>query len=127
MPKKKITVYLAERELEASEDGKVKRKCDCLIGREGHETTPGTYRVLLKQIDKRSKKYDAPMNFSLKFSSDWKAIHETSNFLFRNIGMSLGIDASGSHGCVGVAHDDAKWLFEWAEIGTPIFVVLARG
>ena len=27
-----------------------------------------------------------------------------------------------SHGCVTLSEADAGWLFNWAEVGTPIFI-----
>jgi lipoprotein-anchoring transpeptidase ErfK/SrfK len=27
-----------------------------------------------------------------------------------------------SHGCVNLRTPDARWLYEWAEIGTPVIV-----
>lgn len=29
---------------------------------------------------------------------------------------------NSSHGCVGVVNDDAKWIYDWAPIGTPVIV-----
>lgn len=125
-PKKSIHVYLAEREVDLLEDGRVIATFDCLIGREGHETRPGAFRVLLKDKDKVSRTYNAPMPYALKFDRDWKAIHQSSNFFWRNVGMSLGVDAAGSHGCVGLSEADAKRTFEWAAVGTPVIILAAR-
>lgn len=124
--KKELRVYLKQRELDALEDGKVIRTCSCLIGRPGHETKPGKFRVLEKKIDKVSGKYNAPMPYSLKFDTGWKAIHQSSNFFVRNLGMSLGVDGAGSHGCVGLAESDAKAIYEWAQVGTPVNIFESR-
>jgi lipoprotein-anchoring transpeptidase ErfK/SrfK len=40
------------------------------------------------------------------------AIHGT--YWHRNFGTPM------SHGCVNLSTDDAKWFFDWAEIGTPV-------
>lgn len=40
------------------------------------------------------------------------AIHGT--YWHRNFGQPM------SHGCVNLSIDDAKWFFDWAEIGTPV-------
>lgn len=42
------------------------------------------------------------------------AIHGT--YWHHNFGKPM------SHGCVNLTIDDAKWFFEWAEIGTPVVV-----
>jgi lipoprotein-anchoring transpeptidase ErfK/SrfK len=31
-------------------------------------------------------------------------------------------NVNSSHGCVGVVNDDAKWIYDWAPIGTPVIV-----
>jgi len=34
----------------------------------------------------------------------------------------VGIESIGSHGCVRLAEEDATWLFNWADVGTPIWI-----
>lgn len=121
---KRIVVNLATRTLEASQGKNMVYTFSCLVGQEGHETTPGHYTVLEKDRNRRSRKYNAPMNFAMKFSEDWKAIHESEHFGLRNIGVSLGMTSLGSHGCIGLSHDDAKVLFDWTPLGTPVIVNL---
>ena len=91
----------------------------CVVGND--DATPvGTFSVLEKVKDKRSMKYDAPMPFSLKFSSDWKAIHGTSAALARSVAQHAGLPLVGSHGCVGLSNANAEKLYNWAQVGTPI-------
>lgn len=35
----------------------------------------------------------------------------------------FGIDCFGSHGCIRLSEDDAKSLFKWALMGTPVKVL----
>lgn len=119
---KHIVVTLETRTLEAYDGGTLVHSFSCLIGREGHHTTPGRYSITRKARDYRSRAYDAPMNFAMFFSADGKAIHESENFGLRSLGMSLGCDSCGSHGCVGLSHDDASTLFDWTPRGTAVIV-----
>jgi lipoprotein-anchoring transpeptidase ErfK/SrfK len=80
------------------------------------------YKVLEKVKDKHSNKYNAPMPFSLKFSSDWKAIHGTGFASFRSWAQYLGAASVGSHGCVGLPDGHAKTLFNWATVGTSLSI-----
>ena len=65
------------------------------------------------------------MNYAMFFTADGKAIHQyhgalpvsTVRFLKSKVS-----DYLGSHGCVRLAEDDAKALFEWAPIGTVVEV-----
>jgi lipoprotein-anchoring transpeptidase ErfK/SrfK len=48
---------------------------------------------------------------------------------FRDTGESLHYNwwssawgTSGSHGCLGLSLGDSKWLWDWASIGTPVFI-----
>lgn len=119
---KYIVVSLNTRILEAFDGSCRQYRFDCLIGREGHRTTAGRYRIQRKHRDYRSRTYNAPMNFAMFFSSDGKAIHESENFYLRNVGMSFGCDSCGSHGCVGLSHDNAETLFNWTPVGTRVIV-----
>lgn len=117
-----IVVTLESRVLEAFEGAQRVYELDCLIGREGHRTTPGRYRIGRKHRDYRSRRYNAPMSFAMFFSADGKAIHESENFHLRNLGMSVGFDSAGSHGCVGLSHGDAEAMFNWTPSGTRLLV-----
>lgn len=119
---KYIVVSLDTRTLEAWDGSTRVYSYDCLLGREGHRTTPGSYRIGRKHRAYTSRRYNAPMNFAMFFSADGKAIHESENFHLRNIGMTLGFDSAGSHGCVGLSHDHAETLFDWTPSGTRLFV-----
>jgi len=48
---------------------------------------------------------------------------------FRDTGESLHYNwwssawgAPGSHGCLGLSLGDSKWLWDWATVGTPVFI-----
>ena len=117
-----IVVTLETRTLEAFDGSQRVHELSCLIGRDGHRTTPGQYRIGRKHRSYVSRTYNAPMNFAMFFSADGKAIHESENFHLRNIGMSFGFESAGSHGCVGLSHDAAETMFNWTPSGTPLLV-----
>lgn len=119
---KYIVVTRATRMLEAFDGSNQVYSFSCLLGQEGHRTTVGRYHILSKHRDYRSRTYDAPMNFAMFFSADGKAIHESANFMLRNLGASLGCDSCGSHGCVGLSHDNAETMFTWTPRGTAVIV-----
>jgi lipoprotein-anchoring transpeptidase ErfK/SrfK len=112
----KITVHLGRQTLVAVAGTEVLFNVDCVIGRSGHETTPGTYHIFKKERMHHSHAYgETPMPFSMFFSKDGKAIHGTPLAGVRSLAGSLGlggvIPAVGSHGCVGLSDDNAEALF----------------
>jgi hypothetical protein len=52
--------------------------------------------------------------FTQYFSADGASIHY--NYWSSNWGYA------GSHGCLGVAYNEAKFAWDWAEVGTPVYV-----
>lgn len=124
--KKKIVVDLSDRTLKAYEDDKVVYTFTVLTGKTGHATTVGKYKILSKDKNHKSRAYNnAPMNFAMFFSEDGKAIHESENYELRIKApkkIPFLFDAAGTHGCVGLSHDDAATLWDWSPKGTPVIV-----
>lgn len=118
---KRIEVSLSRKRLTYFEDDEEVDWFHCVIGAD-NKTKKGTFSVLLKDKDKVSRKYGAPMPWSLKFSSDYKAIHGTGFALVRSFAQWAGVDSVGSHGCVGLSNDNAETLYKWADVGTPIII-----
>ena len=113
----KIVVNLTRRKLFAYAGAVLVYEFDCVIGRAGHETQPGSFQVLRHERMHHSHAYgNTPMPYSMFFSLDGKAIHGTPAALLRSYAGSLGlgglIPAVGSHGCVGLSEDDAKKIFD---------------
>lgn len=121
--KKRIVVNLDRQKLFAYEGDKLFHECHCVTGRAGHETTPGTFKIFLKDKEYVSKKYKTPMPFAMFFTKDRKAIHGTTLAVPRSFAKYLGADEAGSHGCIGVTPEDAEKLFKWADVGTAIEIV----
>ena len=69
-------------------------------------TIPGLQdRYLLKNV-----------MFTQYFTWDGAAIH------YNWWGPPNGFGRPGSHGCLGMMYDDSQFLWEWAEIGTPVVI-----
>lgn len=74
-------------------------------GRPGFETPTGHYVVYRMEPDHKSDEYEqAPMPFSMFFSSRGLAIHGT---------YERGLGRPASHGCVRLSVANAKKLYEW--------------
>jgi len=83
-------------------------------GREGLETPPGRYVIIWKDKDHKSSEYDdAPMPFAMFFTKGY-AIHAT---------FEPGLGRPASHGCVRLALDKARLLFDMLQEGDEIQII----
>jgi lipoprotein-anchoring transpeptidase ErfK/SrfK len=85
-------------------------------GKPAYPTPVGTFKIQTKLTIARmqGQDYDVPDVPSTMYYSGSYAIHGA--YWHSNFGTPV------SHGCTNVAPNHAKWLFEWASVGTPIIV-----
>ncbi|MGI9146002.1 MAG: L,D-transpeptidase, partial [Chloroflexota bacterium] len=115
--------------LTAFEDGAPIWSTLTLKGTISNRTPPGAHKILWRVPNETmtsERVYppiprDAPGGYYLKnvlftqyFTSDGASIHY--NYWSSNWGYA------GSHGCLGVAYNEAKFAWAWAEVGTPVYV-----
>ncbi len=79
-------------------------------GKPGYETPPGTFEVTYKDIDHWSKAYDAPMPYSVFFTTSGIAFHE-------------GSLTELSHGCIHLSQEAAKTFYYTLQPGDVVEVV----
>jgi hypothetical protein len=115
--------------LTAFEDGAPIWSTLTLKGTVSNRTPSGAHRILWRipnETMTSERVYppiarDAPGGYYLKnvlftqyFTSDGASIHY--NYWSSNWGYA------GSHGCLGVAYNEAKFAWDWADVGTPVYV-----
>jgi len=79
-------------------------------GMPGYRTPPGTFTVTYKDIDHWSKKYDAPMPYSVFFTKGGIAFHE-------------GSLNEQSHGCIHLSPQAARAYYNALHPGDVVEVV----
>ncbi len=79
-------------------------------GKPGFETPPGVFNVTYKDIDHWSSAYDAPMPYSVFFTTSGIAFHE-------------GSLTEQSHGCIHLSPEAAKAFYENLRPGDVVQVV----
>ena len=121
--KKEIHVFIEEQVLVAYENGEEIYTFDIVTGRDGKETTAGKYQVFRKHKKYTSKTYGSEMPYTMFFTEDGKAIHGTQMATLRSYLHSYLTESVGSQGCIGLTDDNAKALFDWAPMGTPVIVM----
>jgi lipoprotein-anchoring transpeptidase ErfK/SrfK len=111
-----LTVFIGTQTFEYVEDGRVVLSGPVSSGAAAHPTPTGDYRVMSKEIDKRSGKYTndfkqpTPMPYSLQFRGPY-FVHE---------GWVPGYP--DSHGCIRLRYEDARLLFDRIHLGDRILV-----
>ena len=111
-----LTIYLSSQTFEYIEDGKVVISGHLSSGSPEHPTPSGTYRVLSKNLNKRSGSYtnyydeNTPMPYALQFFGAYY-VHE---------GWLPGY--ADSHGCVRLSREDARLLFHRIQLGDPVLI-----
>lgn len=120
---KSIKVYIEEQVLIALEGDKEIYSFDIVTGKDGKETTAGTYQIFRKHEKYTSKTYGSEMPYTMFFTEDGKAIHGTNMATLRSYLHAYLTESVGSQGCVGLTDDNAKALFDWAPVGTSVIVI----
>jgi lipoprotein-anchoring transpeptidase ErfK/SrfK len=121
--KKEIRVFIERQVLVALENGEEIYSFDIVTGRDEKETTVGTYKIFRKHEKYTSKTYGSEMPYTMFFTKDGKAIHGTTMATLRSYLHSYLTESVGSEGCVGLTDDNAKALFDWTPVGTPVIVI----
>ncbi|HEU5434565.1 MAG TPA: L,D-transpeptidase [Thermomicrobiales bacterium] len=91
-------------------------------GRAGFETPTGTFQILTKLPSQTmegvigGEYYNVPdVPNVMYFTNEGHALHGT--YWHNNFGHPM------SHGCVNLPMDVAAWLYNWAPVGTPVYIV----
>ena len=123
---KKIVVLLDSLKLQAYENDKLIHEFDHIPGDDAHPTPNGCHFINRKHQIYQSKTYKVPMNYAMFFTITGEAIHQyhggVSIETLKAARSHFGSAVIGSHGCVRLDEENAKKLFEWAPIGTPVIV-----
>jgi len=105
------------------ENNDVVAEFDCVTGDEDHPPDVGRFQIFRKEKKCFSKKYNSQMDYAMFFTADGKAIHMAHVVGLCSYLKYFGIESIGSHGCVRLDEKDAKWLFIWAPLHTPVHVL----
>lgn len=114
---KSIVVSTQTQRIYAYENGQLVRSHLASTGRERTPTVLGDYAVYVKHesTNMRGPDYFLPdVPYTMYFYSGY-GIHGT--YWHNSFGRPM------SHGCVNLPTEEARWFFNWAEVGTPVRVV----
>jgi len=114
---KSIVVSTGEQRIYAYENGQLVRSHLTSTGLPDTPTVLGDYRIYVKHVatDMSGPDYYLPaVPYTMYFYQGY-GIHGT--YWHNNFGRPM------SHGCVNLPTEEAKWFFDWAEVGTPVRVI----
>jgi hypothetical protein len=111
-------------------------------GRSGYATPTGTFRIMEKQVDKRSNRYGSIVssNGNVLRSNATAGVHHVPGGRFlgakmpywmRLTGYGIGMHAGpipnpgspASHGCIRLPYDLAQTLYQHAPVGTRVTIM----
>ncbi|MCC7208628.1 MAG: LysM peptidoglycan-binding domain-containing protein [Anaerolineae bacterium] len=113
---KSVLVILSEQMVYAYQDGQLLRSSAVSTGVAAHPTVVGDFAVYVKYSSQTMSGpgyYLPGVPYVMYFYRDY-GLHGT--YWHSNFGTPM------SHGCVNLPTPEAEWLFNWAEIGTPVYV-----
>jgi L,D-transpeptidase catalytic domain len=114
---KLIKIDLAKQRLYAFENGLLVATYLVSTGTTKMPTRPGNYSVLRKEAIKEYKgaNYDYKnTHWNTEFSAVGEYMHEA--YWHNKFGQPM------SHGCVNMRLSDAKFIYDWSAIGTPVII-----
>src|SRR5664280_2551640 len=106
-----VEVYRSLGVVLCVDGGTVVRVVHCSTGRPGLETTPGVWHVYLKSLRFYSQEYDSWMPWT-SFFHGGEGLH----------GYEEVPAYPASHGCVRLSMPEAPWVYDFATMGTTVYV-----
>ncbi|MFH0928364.1 MAG: L,D-transpeptidase family protein [bacterium] len=124
---KLIEIMLDEQRLYAWNNGYLERTFLISSGARGYGTPPGNYSVLRKPLYvnyTRIYGQNDPRNYS--FPNTKYNLMFLPHYYLHYAYWHNNFGATMSHGCVNINFDNSEWLYNWAEIGTPVRVLSSQ-
>lgn len=126
-PVKFIKIKLSEQLLYAYENNVVKYAFQTSTGISGMDTPTGTFQIYNKFPVQYSPPYQLYMdNWMAITPSGSVGIHSLPYWPLKNGGRLYEgeghLGTKVSHGCIRVSLENSKLLYDWAEVGIPVFI-----
>jgi lipoprotein-anchoring transpeptidase ErfK/SrfK len=139
-PITRVEIRLSEQKVYVYQDSEIAGESPITTGKPGHDTPPGHYSVLVKDIDHKSNLYGVFLdangyildgNASVGQKPPAGAVYDSADmpYYMRIRDDGVGLHAGylpgypASHGCIRLPHAFAELLFSNISIGTPVDVV----
>lgn len=117
-----IEISLAKQRMTAWQDGRVVMHFKISTGKKGFRTPSGRFKVRAKGVRWWSRKWKVWMPYAMNFYSNYN-LHSLPHA--KGSSKLIGANTLGmpvSHGCVRIGPADAKRLYAWTPVGTPVWI-----
>jgi lipoprotein-anchoring transpeptidase ErfK/SrfK len=139
-PITRVEIRLGEQHVYVYQGDNVAADSPVTTGKPGHETPPGHYQVLVKDIDHKSNLYGVFLdangnvvdgNASVGMKPPSNSVYDAADMPYYmrlrddGVGMHAGYlpGYAASHGCIRLPHAFAELLFSNISVGTPVDIV----
>lgn len=113
---KVISVDTAKQTLFAYENGKLKFWTHVSTGLKGYDTPTGEWKI----YNKTPIQWMIGQGYALP-NVKWVMAYD-GDYTLHTAYWHNDFGKPKSHGCTNMSEQDAKWLYDWAEVGTPVII-----
>lgn len=117
----RIEISIAEQEIRLWDGRRVVAEYAVSTGTSSHPTPRGNYKILSKETNHWSRSYGVWMPYAMRIVGGI-FIHQNP---VTTDGRTIGVKALGnpaSHGCIRVGPGNAKSVYNFARVGTPVWI-----
>jgi lipoprotein-anchoring transpeptidase ErfK/SrfK len=139
-PITRVEIRLGEQHVYVYQGDRLAADSPVTTGKAGHETPPGHYQILVKDIDHKSNLYGVFLdangnvvdgNASIDMKPPSNSVYDAADMPYYmrlrddGVGMHAGYlpGYAASHGCIRLPHAFAELLFSNISVGTPVDIV----
>jgi len=120
---KRIEIDLSEQKMRLYENDKMIKEALVSTGQPGMETPIGEFQIYNKFPRAWSKMASLWMPYWMAFlPTGFMGIHELPEWPNGHKEGEKSLGHPASHGCIRLGVGDAKFVYDWAEIGTPVII-----
>lgn len=117
-----VLVDISEQRLWAYEDGVVRNTFLISSGRWPWRTPTGEFEVMRKLRYHTYRWFDNAGNLLYNIPDVEYNLEFTRHFYIHHASWHNNWGNPMSHGCVNAPYDGVQWIYNWAEVGTPVIV-----
>ena len=78
---KRISISIADQHLTGWTNDSIAFELPCVTGDAKHPTPKGKFKIIQKELVRRSRTYDAQMNYAIQLTTSGIFIHESYNYI----------------------------------------------
>ena len=124
-PPRRIEISLSDFRMRVYENNEVIKSFPVCYGRPSHPTKTGRFQIQSKELEAYGSAWDLRMPYWLGIywaGGTENGIHALPILSSGSVLWAGSLGTRCSFGCIVVGTEEAKWLYDWATIGTVVFI-----